>query len=88
MLAAIQALTLGYNLLSGQQPGRDGAAGSDGQPGQSDSKKNGAWKEDDRQVGKIRVTNPDDDSQFVDVEVINRLVMKNQTTGETWVWTR
>lgn len=88
MLAAIQALTAGFQLLTGQQQQRGGAPGQDGQPGQSAKSKKGDWQEQSRRTAKVRVTNPQDETQFVDVQVINQLVMVNATTGETWVWNR
>jgi hypothetical protein len=89
MLAAINALTAAFQLLSGQQPARPQGTGQDGQPGApgQDAKK-GDWQETSRSVGTIRVTNPKDSTQFVDVQVINKLVMTDQATGKTWVWTR
>jgi hypothetical protein len=41
-----------------------------------------------RDTEKVRVTNPNDDSQYVDIERINRLTMRNNNTGELWVWYR
>lgn len=41
-----------------------------------------------RQTKKVRVENPEDPDQFVDIEQIEGLTMKNAKTGETWKWTR
>lgn len=46
------------------------------------------WNEVTRKVAVVRVFNESDRTQFVDVEQINGLTMKNKKTGETWVWTR
>ena len=51
-------------------------------PGQED------WKEVTRKTKVVRVFNESDPTQFVDVEQINALTMKNKKTGETWVWSR
>jgi len=44
------------------------------------------WTEKARETETVRVTNPDDDSQFVDVERIKRLVMENSKSGQTLEW--
>ncbi len=41
-----------------------------------------------RTTETIRVRNPQDSEQYVDIERINTLDMKNKTTGDTWVWKR
>lgn len=50
----------------------------------------GSWSEAARQTTKVRVyQNNDKTSQnFVDVEQINQLSMKNSKTKDTWTWTR
>ena len=48
----------------------------------------GRFVEQSRQTQKVRVTNPDDDSIYVDVMVITSLTMKDTKTNELWVWTR
>lgn len=40
-----------------------------------------------RTTKTVRVTNPDDSTQFVDVEQINSLTFKN-SNDETWTWKR
>jgi hypothetical protein len=42
----------------------------------------------ERVTEKVRLTNPDDKEQYVDVLRINKLVMRNENTGELWVWER
>ncbi len=92
VIDAINALALGYQLLSGQvpPPGDPGQPGQPGSPGRAgkDAKTGGRFIELSRGTKQVRITNPDDDSQFVDVEIINRLVMKDTVTGEQWVWQR
>lgn len=48
------------------------------------------WSElsQDRVVKKVRVFNPNDKTQFVDVEQINGVTMQDQLTGEKWTWKR
>lgn len=50
--------------------------------------KKGRWAEASRVVETVRVFNPNDDTQYVDVQRINKLVMKDGVTGEQWVWNR
>lgn len=44
------------------------------------------WLEKERTTDIVRITNPDDESQWVDVERITRLVMEDQITGDLWIW--
>jgi hypothetical protein len=44
------------------------------------------WLEKERSTQIVRVTNPEDEDQWVDVERITRLVMEDQDTGDLWVW--
>ncbi len=48
----------------------------------------GNWIEFKRVTATVRVSNPQDSSQFVDIEQINQLVMVDRVTGATWVWNR
>jgi len=88
-LSAIQAMTDMLNLLTGQivntrgQPGRQGQAG---QPGKNNQNKVGRFTEIKRVTENVTVTNPQDSSQFVEVERINALTMRDNITGETWTW--
>ncbi|MCK1668617.1 hypothetical protein [Bradyrhizobium sp. 153] len=45
---------------------------------------NASWIEDKsrRQTETVRVQNPDDDTQYVDIERINKAVFKRRATGE------
>jgi hypothetical protein len=44
------------------------------------------WKEKERVTQRVRITNPDDDSQWVDVIRITKLIMQDVVTDELWVW--
>jgi hypothetical protein len=92
---AMQALINGYNGLAGFTPPRgggvSGAGGLSGfktKPQTPPKQEVGRFVEQSRETKKVHVTNPDDDQQFVDVEVITKLTMVDTKTGETWIWTR
>jgi hypothetical protein len=88
-LAAIRALTLLVQQLAGQQSVQ-GPQGLPGQPGQSSRTKVGRWNEipGSRVTQTVRVFNPQDKTQYVDVERINSLTLQDNVTGEDWVWRR
>ena len=44
------------------------------------------WLEKERSTNIVRITNPEDEEQWVDVERIERLVMEDQITGDLWIW--
>jgi hypothetical protein len=46
------------------------------------------WSQASRTTERVKITNPADQSQFVEIERIKALTMKDQITGETWVWKR
>lgn len=48
------------------------------------------WEQSERVTEKVRVYQNNDPSSpnWVDVEQINKLVMKNGKTGEKWSWSR
>jgi hypothetical protein len=52
----------------------------------TDSEPSVRWLEKERSTQIVRVTNPEDEDQWVDVERITRLVMEDQITGDLWVW--
>lgn len=81
IMSAIQALIQGYNSMSGQQPNANNPGGAGGQNGQGSR-----FVETGRATKKVHVTNPDDDTQFVDVQVVSQLTLTDQVTGETWTW--
>jgi hypothetical protein len=71
-------------LLLGQQ----GFQGPPGQPGRNAQSATGQFTETKRVTEVVRVFNPDDNTQFVDVERTNQLVMSNKATKQTWVYNR
>ena|SRR5215467_7655656 len=95
MMNSLNSLIQGYNGLAGFGPfgGGKGVAGAaaGGAAGgfkTKDQQKLGRFIEQSRRTQKVRVTNPDDENQWVDVEVITSLIMKDTKTGETWEWKR
>jgi hypothetical protein len=48
----------------------------------------GRWQEKTRVSEKVRVFNPNDHTQYVDIERINALTMVDGKTGLTWNWRR
>lgn len=91
-LSAIQAMTDMLNILVGNIPntrGQPGRAGQAGQPGKNPKNSIGRFTEvsGSRVTEKVKVTNPQDSSQFVEVERINKVVMRDNVTGEQWIWT-
>ncbi len=84
MVKALNALKMGYEILANQRGGPDEPVGSSGfKKGNS---KVGRFNEVKRQTKKVRVSNPDDPSQYVDVDRINKLTMRDTKTGELWTW--
>jgi hypothetical protein len=84
-LLAISALTAVVNQITNNGPGSSGggsAGGSSKPPGI------GTYKQFTRTTEKVKVTNPNDPSQFVEIERIKSLVMKDIKTGEAWTWNR
>lgn len=53
-----------------------------------DPKKQAAYQEVHRTTKVVRVYNPQDKSQYVDVEQIESLLMRDTKTGEVWAWKR
>lgn len=95
-LAAINAMREAIMLLSQQiqqqpeppaRPQTSAGAGGSGAKTQP-KKKKPSWKETQRVVKKERIENPDDSSQYVEVEIIQALTLTNSATGEQWVWKR
>ena len=48
----------------------------------------GKYIEVDRQTAQVRITNPQDSNQYVDVLRINSLTFQDSVTGEKWTWNR
>ncbi len=66
-----------------------GGAGGPGGGKKADPKKPqlGRWQQKDITRKKVRVFNPQDHEQYVDVSRVTRLVMEDSVTKEQWVWT-
>jgi len=93
MMNSLNSLIQGYNGLAGFGPfggASASASASGGAAGgfKTKDQKGGRFIERSRQTKKVRVTNPDDENQWVDVMVITALTMVDTKTGETWDWTR
>lgn len=86
-LAAINAMRQLLDYLLNRQPQNNNGGGNTGQ-----AKKGAQGKYSEvpgaRKTQKVRVYNPNDKSQFVDVEQIVGLTMRDNKTGETWTWSR
>jgi hypothetical protein len=50
--------------------------------------KQSRWTQANRTVERVKIFNPSDSSQFVEIDRINSLTMVDKVTGETWVWNR
>lgn len=48
----------------------------------------GRWNQLSRQTQQVKITNPQDPTQYVVIDRINSLTMQDNRTGETWVWNR
>jgi hypothetical protein len=46
------------------------------------------WTQATRTTEKVKITNPDDPSQYVEIERIKSLSMKDGITGDSWQWNR
>lgn len=85
LTGAVNAMRQTLLMLTGQS-GANGANGQAGKPAKKDPPER--WTENARVTETVRIFNPDDHEQFVDVERINKLTMKDKVTGETWTWDR
>lgn len=88
-LAAIAALSNALRIITGRQTSRPP------QPFQPSfenftSTNSSRWQENRqaRVIKVVRVTNPKDENQYVDVEQINGLTFADQKTGEKFSWKR
>lgn len=96
-LAALNAMRAWMLQMMQTQPGHNfwgGGHGSGGAGGRGGGKtpqpkppKMGRWIQKDITRQKVRVFNPQDHEQYVDVSRVTRLVMRDTVTGEEWVWT-
>lgn len=83
-LAAIAAIRLIINQITNVNNTTNGPRGG----GSGSSSEDADWVEDSRVSEKVRVYNPEDKKQYVDIQRINRLVMKNTKTKQHWQWDR
>ena|SRR5258708_5961759 len=84
-IAAINAMRVTIMYLSGQRPAHNPQFTNNATSKQDKPQR---WTENARVVETVRVFNPNDKSQYVDVERINQLTMKDGITGESWTWDR
>ena len=98
-LQVINQMTIIINMLTGQQQINAGGIPrpNDGRPAPQQQtqikptkKQPGQerWIEANRSTQIVRVFNPKDKEQWVDIESINSLDMIDGVTGETWHWQR
>jgi hypothetical protein len=80
----VNAMRQALQILLGQQ----GVQGTPGQPGRNAQSATGQFTESHRVTEVVRVFNPDDPTQFVDVERTNQLIMGNKATKQTWTYNR
>lgn len=79
----VNVMRQALQILLGQQ----GFQGPQGRAGVNASAA-GQFTETKRVTETVRVFNPDDNTQFVDVERTNQLVMTNKATKQTWTYNR
>ena len=70
----------------GDNPGRGGIIPPKQTPKQPPKPKQGRWNEVSRSTQTVKIFNPDDHTQFVEVEQLTKLVMQDSVTKETWIW--
>lgn len=87
LIKAVAALTNNFNAMNNQLANQSFSSGF---TTKKDPSKAPTWIEDrgKRVMDKVKVTNPDDPNQFVEVEQIKSFTMKNVKDGTTWVWKR
>lgn len=85
MQNTLDNLVQAVNRLAGHQPGTNNTS-PQSQPKQ-DKKKNARFSEVSRTTQTVKIKNPDDDTQFVMVKQITKLVMQDNVTKEQWTWT-
>lgn len=89
-LAAISALTAAVNTMLGRTavPTNKGGGFNVIDPTSKKAKPQPRFNESSRVTEVLRIYNPDDKAQFVDVQQIKQLTMRDSVTGEQWVWNR
>jgi hypothetical protein len=95
LVASVSALKNAVELLSGQNNNVKKVSGvingfsiKDNSKQQKKTPAQGRWVETNRVTATVRITNPQDSTQYVDVLRINQLTFTDSVTGETWVWNR
>ena len=85
----VNALRQVVNQLTGRQ-GSQGPAGQAGAQGKPGTSAKGTWSEQNRQEETVKIYQNNDPStgNYVEVKQINKLVMENKDTGQTWTWKR
>lgn len=84
LVATVNAMRQVIIFITGQQ----GPAGPQGAAGGGAKTKPVRWTEESRSTEKVKIYNPDDNTQFVEIERINKLTMQDGVTGESWTWSR
>lgn len=91
-LAAINAMAMwirhAQQRLPPPPPDVQGRGGISGIKTKPSTPVQGRWTKVSQQTKVVRVTNPNDPTQFVDVQQIVALTMTDTHTGEKWIWTR
>lgn len=88
-LMAINAMRTIIHQITGQTQSRpSGSTGFKFKNDDAKKNKQGRWQEANRVSETVKIKNPDDENQFVEVKRINELTMRDSQTGETWVWKR
>jgi hypothetical protein len=83
-LNAINVMRQIIQIITNQQP----IIINQGQSNNSSKFKTASWRESSRKTEKIKVYNPQDKSQWVEIERINELTMEDNNSNSTWRWTR
>jgi hypothetical protein len=92
MYNTVAALVQVVRGLSGQTPKQSsaipkGSKANTSKTQQTQKKENtGRWSEASRVTSTVKITNPNDDTQYVMVNQITQLIMVDSVTGEQWVW--
>lgn len=84
-LAAINGIR---QWIAQQQPKKGFSEGVKTKPDPKPQSKDGRWVEASRETKTEKIYNPNNRSQYIEVERINKLTMRDRQTGEKWVWNR
>lgn len=97
VINAVNAIRLALQMMAGQLQRPSLAAPSSGPrstlkapPSQSKSNPNKPpqWTELSRKTSKQKIYNPDDKSQFIELEQIDQLIWQNKASGDKIEWKR